>query len=237
MKANRSFLKSILIIFCVSIFMFSCTPPPPPTPIDWGNGAESTSSFDDFENQDTANKEKEEKQTFCATGSEWCVGNTIYPVPPMRCSTRYSNSHQALDVASNSSARKTLGESIMASWRGTVEKSFIDPVTEGNATQGLGNLMVVEYKYEDIPADQRPGWLGAGESIYVRYNHLNGRKFSEGQSVNPGDVIGTVGQTGLATGPHIHMEVKSDKSESYSSYSRLKSIHNPIDIFPSICTN
>ena len=172
----------------------------------------------------------------CESG-QWCFEGMIYPIIRTHCSSRYTPSHQALDVGSDSSTLRTKGQQILASWPGTVEKSWMDPDTEKKSSQGLGNTMVVEYRYSDIPAEQRPAWLAPGESIYVRYSHLDQRFVNEGQTLKPGDEIGTVGETGLATGPHIHMEVKSDRSESYSSFSRLQAIHNPLEVFPSICTD
>ena len=40
------------------------------------------------------------------------------------------------------------------------------------------------------------------------YAHQSSIAVSVGQSVGRGDVIGYVGQTGLAAGPHLHFEVR-----------------------------
>ncbi len=43
--------------------------------------------------------------------------------------------------------------------------------------------------------------------IYTRYAHLSSARVSKGDSVMQRQVIGTIGDTGLTTGPHLHYEV------------------------------
>ncbi len=45
-----------------------------------------------------------------------------------------------------------------------------------------------------------------GEQFVTRYLHLHKRRVKNGQRVTQGQVIGTVGSTGAATGPHLHYE-------------------------------
>ena len=45
-----------------------------------------------------------------------------------------------------------------------------------------------------------------GEQYVTRYLHLNKRHVKQGQRVTQSEVIGTVGSTGAATGPHLHYE-------------------------------
>ena len=63
------------------------------------------------------------------------------------------------------------------------------------------------------------GWQnGYGNVIHIRhgeerstvYAHLSRIDVATGQKVEQGMVIGAVGQTGWATGPHLHFEVKID---------------------------
>jgi murein DD-endopeptidase MepM/ murein hydrolase activator NlpD len=46
-----------------------------------------------------------------------------------------------------------------------------------------------------------------GYGTTTRYAHLSRARVRVGQSVQRGDTIGNVGQSGLATGPHLHYEV------------------------------
>ena len=66
----------------------------------------------------------------------------------------------------------------------------------------------------------RAGFDPSGAGIYVvevvdehvrlLYCHLRRVHIADGQLVVPGDVIGDVGATGLATGAHVHFEVQVD---------------------------
>ena len=49
-----------------------------------------------------------------------------------------------------------------------------------------------------------------GEQYVTKYLHLHKRKVKKGQRVSQSQVIGTVGSTGAATGPHLHYEFLMD---------------------------
>jgi murein DD-endopeptidase MepM/ murein hydrolase activator NlpD len=49
-----------------------------------------------------------------------------------------------------------------------------------------------------------------GGHMETRYGHLSAYNVTAGQYVHKGDVIGYVGSTGRATGPHLHYEVRID---------------------------
>jgi murein DD-endopeptidase MepM/ murein hydrolase activator NlpD len=64
------------------------------------------------------------------------------------------------------------------------------------------------------------GFDGSGCGVYVLvvvdahvralYCHLSVVRVPSGSSVQPGQVIGLVGDTGLTTGPHVHLQVDVD---------------------------
>lgn len=68
--------------------------------------------------------------------------------------------------------------------RATVAKVGYDP-------DGYGNYVVLD--------------LGGG--VQARFAHLQETKLKAGQKLHTGDLIGLEGQTGAATGPHLHMEM------------------------------
>ena len=49
--------------------------------------------------------------------------------------------------------------------------------------------------------------MQAGGDTVLRFAQLKSMKVKAGDTVKPGDVIGTLGESGQATGPHLHLEV------------------------------
>lgn len=67
--------------------------------------------------------------------------------------------------------------------------------------------------------------IRSADGVYVvKYNHLNSFAVSQGQWVRAGDVIGGMGKTGNATGPHLHVEIWSGGK-----------LLNPTNILPVRC--
>ena len=50
-------------------------------------------------------------------------------------------------------------------------------------------------------------WIAHGSGLYTTYNHMSAVTVGSGQSVGRGQQVGRVGQSGWATGPHLHFEV------------------------------
>ncbi|MHC1786580.1 MAG: Ig-like domain-containing protein [Christensenellales bacterium] len=97
--------------------------------------------------------------------------------------------HNGIDIESI-----TLDKNILASLRGTVIKAV-----NSNSKIGFGTHMVIRSTGDEF-----------GSNIYeITYAHMvyGSLKYSEGEPVKQGAVIGTMGETGNVTGVHLHFEV------------------------------
>ncbi len=59
-----------------------------------------------------------------------------------------------------------------------------------------------------IRLDRKLSVAGGELDVFVLYGHLSQINVAAGQRVNPEDVIGLVGMTGIAIGPHLHVEMR-----------------------------
>jgi murein DD-endopeptidase MepM/ murein hydrolase activator NlpD len=50
-------------------------------------------------------------------------------------------------------------------------------------------------------------WIAHGSDLYTTYNHMSAVSVGRGQSVAQGEQVGRIGQSGRASGPHLHFEV------------------------------
>ena len=55
-----------------------------------------------------------------------------------------------------------------------------------------------------------------GRTIYVLYGHLQQVQVTSGQRVTVGQQVGLTGMTGIAIGPHVHVEVRLDAPDDYN---------------------
>lgn len=93
---------------------------------------------------------------------------------------RYWGGHPAIDVGS------WTGSPVKASDSGYVV------VSGGGWNGGYGNHVIIDH----------------GNGFVTLYAHLNSIFVRAGESVSRGQQIGTVGNTGNSTGPHLHFEVR-----------------------------
>jgi murein DD-endopeptidase MepM/ murein hydrolase activator NlpD len=93
-------------------------------------------------------------------------------------STGGSNRHLGMDYAAKE------GTPVRASNRGKVVL----------AERGLvrGNYVCIDH----------------GKGVFTIYNHMSGFAVREGETVEKGQVVGFIGDTGVATGPHVHWEMR-----------------------------
>lgn len=54
-----------------------------------------------------------------------------------------------------------------------------------------------------------------GRPVFAVYGHLDTVSVQPGQAVAAGEQLGLVGATGVALGPHLHLEVRLDNPDSY----------------------
>jgi len=99
------------------------------------------------------------------------------------------------------------GTPVIAAAPGTVIVAGNDATTAYGPTKNFyGNLVVVQL---DQTYNGRP--------VLNLYAHLQTVIATLGQTVKPGDLLGTVGQTGVAIGPHLHFEVRVGQNDYLST--------------------
>lgn len=91
-----------------------------------------------------------------------------------------------------------MGTPILAVAAGTIVVAGDDKEEIYGAYADYYGLLVIERL--DEPFEGRP--------VYVLYGHLSEINVIMGQQVKEGDLIGAVGMTGVAQGPHLHFEVR-----------------------------
>ncbi len=121
--------------------------------------------------------------------SRWAATPSIWPVkgwvtsgfgPRISPFTEKPAWHDGLDIGATPNAP------VQATARGRVTATGFD--------SKLGNIVRLDHGY----------------GIETLYGHLAKSLVKEGQRVNRGDVVGLVGSSGLATGPHLHYMVKAN---------------------------
>lgn len=93
---------------------------------------------------------------------------------------RWGRPHEGVDLQADR------GDAVLAAANGVV--------VEARVARGYGNLVVIRH----------------GSSYTTHYAHLHRIRVREGDTVRRGDVIGTAGDTGVATGVHLHFEIRRD---------------------------
>lgn len=118
-------------------------------------------------------------------GGRVLAGFFIWPVEGEISSSfgnRDGHPHDGIDI------RAPKGTPIHASASGEV-------VYSGNMS-GYGNLILIKHR----------------DNYFTAYAHCDERLVKEGKQVEQGDVIGKVGDTGHATGYHLHFEIRAQST-------------------------
>ena len=116
--------------------------------------------------------------------------NFVYPLQGTRQSSKYGRRkhpvkkriihHHGIDLAA------PIGSVIRAITDGVVV--YADP------HGGYGNFVVLKHAH----------------GLTSHYGHCNKLRVKVGQRVRGGDIVATVGNTGVSTGPHLHFEIRKD---------------------------
>ncbi|MFA6038940.1 MAG: M23 family metallopeptidase [Candidatus Peribacteraceae bacterium] len=75
----------------------------------------------------------------------------------------------------------------------------------GEDRGGFGKFIVI--RHPNVPDPDQPAKITVLHSVYA---HLNEMSVVEGEIVGKGQQIGKSGQTGLASGPHLHFQIDRD---------------------------
>lgn len=94
--------------------------------------------------------------------------------------------HDGIDISAE------VGTEVYAAAAGVVVKA----INNYSPMRGYGKEVVIDHGY----------------GFKTRYGHLSDISVREGQRVNRWDKIGKVGETGRATGPHLHFEVMMNEA-------------------------
>ncbi len=73
-----------------------------------------------------------------------------------------------------------------------IKASAAGKVVYAGSMRGYGNLILLRHK----------------DNMFTAYSHNSANKVKKGQTVKQGQVIGKVGHTGRASGPHLHFEIR-----------------------------
>jgi LysM repeat protein len=117
------------------------------------------------------------------TNSKVFEGYYMRPVPGPK--TQGIHGHNAVDLA------PPYGTSVVAAAEGTIIVSRI-----GGWNGGYGIYVVIQHP----------------NGTQTLYSHMSKNYAVIGQHVNQGEVIGNVGATGEATGPHLHFEIRGARN-------------------------
>lgn len=104
--------------------------------------------------------------------------------------------HHGMDIAN------PFGTPVRAATTGAVVHAGLDdPDVLGPYPNFYGNAVVIRL-------DRRLTVAGGEMDVFLLYGHMSEVTVQAGQRVQPDDIVGMVGMTGIAIGPHLHVEIR-----------------------------
>jgi murein DD-endopeptidase MepM/ murein hydrolase activator NlpD len=85
-----------------------------------------------------------------------------------------------------------------------------DTVLLGPYNNFYGNVVAIRL-------DRKLSVAGGELDVFLLYGHLSQVTVAVGQRVRPEDVVGMVGMTGIAIGPHLHVEIRLGANTYFSN--------------------
>ena len=118
-----------------------------------------------------------------------CTSPYGYRYHPLYRTYRF---HSGVDLAGPTSG-EIMGDNIYAAMDGTVITAV-----KSRGTTGYGTYVIISHGYNER-------YKGTISTLYA---HCDSISVKVGDKVKQGQIIGTVGNTGASTGPHLHFEVR-----------------------------
>ena len=91
---------------------------------------------------------------------------------------------------------------------------------------GYGHFVNVTYHHDKLPKstqDRLAAQGKAGWHISVNHGHLQTIAVQPNQELDPNTPIGTLGNSGNSTGPHLHLEVRAHQDPNLTDWASMKS--------------
>ncbi len=174
------------------------------------------------------------------------ISNPFHP-PPLGS----DDPHQGVDFAVVQTGMALSGDPVQAALEGVIAGQILDRFPYGNAVMIETSLRSLPQDWlarleipDQAAATQVKSALtcpqieglpypdGSVRSLYLLYAHLQEiQSFETGQPVGCGDQLGTIGQSGNALNPHLHLEVRVGPSGArFSSLAHYLTNASPLEM-------
>lgn len=142
---------------------------------------------------------------FCITDGSFLLQRPVQPPANVSVDRTYpyaSTANGTRDPHHGVEIQGRFGTPVHAAADGVIQFAGPDDEAVFSPWRGFyGNVVVIRH----------------ADEVYTLYGHLSEVNVQVGDEVKAGDLIGEVGQSGAATGSHLHFEVRRGKVEDYFS--------------------